>query len=55
MKIHIITIEIWRKDWTIAAPICNVELDWLTPERLCSLISKGFSIQPKSELIDIYL
>ena len=51
IRIHKITIELWRLEWTKAAPIAEVSLEWLTPERLYSLIKRGFTIKPRSELV----
>lgn len=53
MKVHKITIEIWKKEWTKSSPIAFVDLDWLTPQRLYNLISRGFRIKPKSEMVEI--
>jgi len=51
IKIHKITIELWRLSWTKGGPIAEVSLEWLTPDRLYSLIQKGFTIKPRSEFI----
>lgn len=54
IRIHKITIELWRLDWTKAEPISQLTFDMLDIESLESFIQRGFIIKPRSEFIGEY-
>jgi len=51
IRIHKITIELWRLDWTKADKISQLTFDMLDIESLESFIQRGFIIKPRSEFI----
>lgn len=53
LSMTIISIYLWRDDWSTTHPLGKLSIMWLTPERSQDFVERGYRIETRYETVNV--